>query len=255
MSEGIEVIDINGEDQISSSSSSSSSGSGDGTRPDFVVCFSSPSFYYNEDEGLAEVDVMRLGSAAVECSCKWRTQAGKPRCASYYNRSGKEKNCSLSSLFFAFTRVGSAKDGHEYVGAKGEVFFAAGERHARICVALLPDPAWSHDVFFEVILSDLTMSNGSVRACIVVPKTKVWIINIECFPSGCPAHPWPEYMMYSFFLERCTARGKKVRNTAWCYVYKAFFDCTIESIALEYIINAAIIAGRYSDNRESVSER
>lgn len=164
---------------------------------------------------------------------------------------------SSHHCLFRNRRAGSAKAGQDFVDAEGVLTFAAGERHARICVALLPNDAWSHDVNFEVVLSGLSTTSidggKPQKACITIPTTRVWIINVDCFPAGCPESPTPEYLMYSFFLERCAARGVKVRNTVWCYVYKAFFDCVVQSITMVYIVEAAIIADRFAEHRDDVS--
>ena len=49
------------------------------SKADCVICFTSPSFYYNENEGFAELDVIRLGHLAGGVSCKWRTKDGEWR--------------------------------------------------------------------------------------------------------------------------------------------------------------------------------
>ena len=44
---------------------------------DCVICFTSPAYYYNESEGFAELDVIRLGDTKGDCQCEWKTKDGE----------------------------------------------------------------------------------------------------------------------------------------------------------------------------------
>jgi len=125
------------------------------------------------------------------------------------------------------------------VKASGSLAFKNGERRARIVVALLPNEAWSRDIHFEVELHDIKCSDSSRNAFLLVKESRVWIINDRHFPVGAPRFPSPEMLLHKFFIERCVARGIKVKVTAYCYVYKAFYYCAIESICLSYVYAAA----------------
>ena len=178
-----------------------------------------------------------------------------------------------------FNFTGNAKAGKHYAKAGGTLEFTDSERHARIVIALFENDAWSRDIHFEVgcdlqsvatsggggqerdhgtssmalspflfsislgcaqvELYDVECSAKDRNAYLLVKESRVWIVNNRHFPVGCPQHPSAEFMLHKFFIERCVARGPKVKVTAYCYVYKSFYNCVIESICLSYVFAAA----------------
>ena len=177
---------------------------------DAVISFTSPQFYYNEDEGCAELDIVRLGDLTGDVTIRWRT------------------------------RKGSAVGGKDFVDAGGELTFSREERRAKICVAIIPSDGWNQDIYFHVELFDCKCDAFGKNAYIITGDAKVWIVNDCQYPQGCPRNPKAEVLLHKFFIERCVARGKKVKVTAYCYVYKAFYDCVIENICLSVIFDAAV---------------
>ena len=189
---------------------------------DCVLSFTSPAYYYNEDEGYAELDIVRLGCLTGNVAVKWKTK--------------KE----------------SAIPGKDYVEAQGELIFSKEERRAKICIAILPNVGWNQDINFHVQLYDCRCDAFGKNAYIITGDSTVWIVNDTQYPQGCPRKPKPEVLLHKFFLERCMARGRKVKITAYCYVYKAFYDCVIENICLAIIFDAAVrleLAGEQREKR------
>lgn len=177
---------------------------------DCVLSFTSPNYYYNEAEGFAELDVLRLGDLTGCVTVKWRTKKG------------------------------SAAEGRDYVHAEGGLTFSKEDRRAKICVAILPNGAWNQDICFHVELFDCACDAFGKNAYVITGDARVWIINDTQYPQGCPSSPKAEVLLHKFFLERCVARGRKVKVTAFCYVYKAFYDCVIENICLSIVFDAAV---------------
>ena len=157
-------------------------------------------------------------------------------------------------LYLYFALPGNAAPGKDYVDSNGQLTFDHNERHGRICVPILHRGMWQHDVHFEVELHDLANSEASTKAYLIVNTARVWIVNTSMYPGKCPEKPSPELLMHKFFIERCTARGKKCKVTAYCYVYKAFNDCIIETFCMVLIFRAAVYLEGWSSTESNALE-
>ena len=69
--------------------------------------------------------------------------------------------------------------------------------------------------------------------------TTVNLVDDDVFPHDCPEGASAAMLWHYFVKERLKKRGAKVSQTAWCYIYKAFYDTVISTYALVYILEEA----------------
>jgi len=115
-----------------------------------IVQFSAPIYYVEEDEGVLQIDLMRLGRLDGSCRVKYQTIDA------------------------------SAKAGVRYEASSGEVVFEDGEFSKTIDARVIPTDAWSTTMEFKITLFDPVGCNVGLylRTC------RVKVIDNDPFPSG-----------------------------------------------------------------------
>jgi len=166
-----------------------------------VVMFGSPAYYCVEAEMEVWVDVLRIGQMESKLSVQWQ-------CVDR-----------------------SAKAGQDYQDDKGVLTFSSGERAKHVRVAICNDLHWEPEETFDITLSELTGP-----ATLGVSRTTVHVIDNDIYPRDCPPDATAARLMFFLIKERLHKRGSKVSLSAWCYVYKAFYDTTISTVLLVFII-------------------
>lgn len=215
---GADLADLDGGSNSEASGASSNSSDLLRRAGGSVITWSAPEFHYHEEDEVTQMDIVRIGDVSTCVEVEYSTKGG------------------------------SAKTDKDFTSASGLLRFDVGERHKRIFVHITDNVSWGPDVYFFVNLgTPLHFEAGSSeqdrgpgvpgKCCLVT--TKVWIVNDDAYPGGCPKTASPEILAMAFFKERIMARGNKVTVTAYCYVYKAAYDVIITTFALIFIFQAA----------------
>jgi len=118
--------------------------------PPSVVQFSTAQFFCTEEEGNAQVDIVRLGEANGTAFCTWRTEDG------------------------------SAKAGERFVAQSGEVEFGPGETMKNISIPLIASSSWDSTLEFSVVLAKVSKARRGqyLNRCLVS------IIDNDAFPTN-----------------------------------------------------------------------
>jgi len=118
--------------------------------PASVVQFGSAQFFCMEDEGEAAVEVVRLGDAAGQAKCRYRTEDG------------------------------SARAGVKFEAVSGELVFDAGEVTQTIRIPLIVSSTWDSTLEFGMVLTKVINARPGVylRRCVVS------IIDDDAFPTN-----------------------------------------------------------------------
>jgi len=115
-----------------------------------VVQFACAIFFCRENEGRAQLEVVRFGDASGVCSVHYHTVES------------------------------SAKEGTKYVAQSGTVQFAAGETTQPIDIELVDNDSWDATLEFGVLL---TNSRGA-QLGMYLNSCRVKIIDEDCFPTN-----------------------------------------------------------------------
>eukprot|EP00435_Cladocopium_sp_Y103_P050646 s1218_g15.t1 len=117
-----------------------------------MVQFSAYVYVADEEEGVAQLDVIRLGDQSRPSQVSWRTKDG------------------------------AGKAGETYEQASGTVYFGVGDGVEQISVKLLSNDSWSAILDFQVEL----MADSAVNARLghYGSKTRVKVVDKDQFPSN-----------------------------------------------------------------------
>ena len=117
-----------------------------------MVQFSAYVYVADEEEGVAKLDVIRLGDQSQPSEVSWRTKDG------------------------------AGKAGETYEQAGGRICFGVGEGLKQISVKLLTNDSWSAILDFQVELVEETVVNA--RLGHYGYKTRVKVVDKDIFPSN-----------------------------------------------------------------------
>ena len=140
------------------------------------VTWTSSEFFYHEEDEVTQMDITRIGDVSTYLEVDYETLGG------------------------------TAKPDKDFTSDKGTLRFKKGERHKRIFVHITDNVTWGPDVYFYVSLGTPRhylpvcgdQPEGScgpgVPGRVGLAKTKVWIVNDDAYPGGCPKVASPEIL-------------------------------------------------------------
>ena len=134
-----------------------------------VVQFSTSTYYTEEDEDFLEMDVVRIGPVDTPCTVEFATMDG------------------------------TGKAGVHYTARSGKLEFAPGETSKVVSVPIADTSQWNATLEFRAELK-------SPANCIVeepLNTCRIWIIDLDCFPSSSIEHDSSRLLLLSEFYKRC----------------------------------------------------
>ena len=130
------------------------------------------------------------------------------------------------------TEDGTSKNGVHYVSAQGAVHFKPGEDHVTFQVESVNNDNWMPQSFFFCTLE--LPAESSARLGLL--RAKVFMLEDDRFPIGCPEGAGAFTLMYYFFHERLLRRGVKAWVTTAVYVYKPIYETVLSTLTVFFIL-------------------
>jgi len=163
-------------------------------KPD-VVTMRDRTYFFNEGDGAATIDVMRLGD------CSGAVQVG-------------------------YSAVG--KGGSDYKAVSGTLTFEPGDGIETFKVQISNDATWETMEHFEVQLTAVETGNavlGSVvQSVVYIVDDDVYPQNFACLEHDPPTEPKPWELMWGFVRERWATRHPKPIKSLCCRCYDSIHE-------------------------------
>jgi len=180
-----------------------------------VVQFATGTYYTEEDEATMVIDVVRIGSVHSPCSVRFETQDG------------------------------TAKARTHYMPVKGTLEFKPHETYRTIEVPILDTPNWNATLEFRLLLSE--PRNTTVAE--PLNMCRVWIIDLDCFPSSKIEHDSSRTLLLREFYWRCwsipVVRKGAIKMIAIDTLHNLYFvwQLVIQVFLVDRVLSGMILDG------------